>query len=371
MRLIIIALLVLGGWLGAASAQEVRENAPSSYSVVKGDTLWGISGRFLKQPWRWPEVWNMNREQIRNPHLIYPGNIIYLTYVGGKPRLSLGRGGTVKLSPQVRVESLDRGIPSIPSAVIEPFLTRPLVIEEDQLEESPLIVATESERVIIGTGNKAYVEGLDAGQGDLWQVYRPGPALTDPDTGSVLGYEAVYLGDAQVIRRGDPATVSIVRSTQEINQGDRLVAAGRQTYPQYVPHAPDKKVVGRVMSTTTGVSEIGRNAIITINRGSQDGIEVGHVLASYAAGELVRVPRRTKRPAPLPSSEPLSPSDGDIPPTKTSLPLEIGLGSRGVQLPEERNGLVFVFRTFEKISYGLVVQSSAPLHVGDTVRTPE
>jgi hypothetical protein len=345
MRRIIITLVSLFAllWASTAAAAEVQlvDNPPSQYTVKKGDTLWAISGRFLQQPWRWPEVWGMNREQIKNPHLIYPGDVIVLDFVGGQPRLSKagsGNGGsqTVKLSPQIRAQTMAQAIPSIPSAVIEPFLSRPLVVSKDGLAGAPTIVATESERVIVGAGNKAYVEGLDTAQSNVWQVYRPGSALTDPETQEVLGYEAIYLGDARVTRGGEPATVNFFRSTQEINTGDKLVVASETVYPTYIPHAPDKQIKGRIMSVPGGVAEIGQNAIVTINRGGRDGLEVGNVLASYRLGDTIKAP-----------------------------------SGKQTKLPDERNGLLFIFRIFDRVSYALVVQSLLPLHVNDVVQNPE
>lgn len=349
-RVSIIPLVLLTGWLSLAHADELQlaDNAPDRYTVVKGDTLWDISGRFLKKPWRWPEIWNMNRNQVKDPHWIYPGDVIVMNMVNGKPQLSIAKGGdrpTVKLSPQVRESAINQAIPSISAASIGPFLTRPLVIEQDGLANAPTIVATESERFIIGTGSKAYVDGLDVSQGDLWQVYRPGSALKDPDNGEVLGYEAIYLGDAKTTRPGDPATVAIVRSTQEINKGDRLVAAENTVYPSYVPHAPEQDIKGRIMSTPQGVDEIGQNAIVAINRGSRDGLEVGHVLAIARLGDTIKVPSKEN-------------------------PGLFRTGSRSIKLPDERNGLLFIFRTFDRVSYGLVMQSLTPIHVGDVVQTP-
>ncbi|MBA2689614.1 MAG: LysM peptidoglycan-binding domain-containing protein [Burkholderiales bacterium] len=349
-RFSIIPLVLLSGWFSLALADELQlaDNAPSRYTVVKGDTLWDISGRFLKKPWRWPEIWNMNRQQIKDPHWIYPGDVIVMTMVDGRPQLSIARGdhgerGTVKLSPHIRQSSLNQAIPSIPSTVIDPFLTRPLVIDEAGLAKAPAIVGTESERVIIGAGNKAYVAGLDTTQGDLWQIYRPGAALKDPDNGEILGYEATYLGDARLTRAGNPATVAIVRSTQEINQGDRLVIAGDASYPSYSPRAPEKDIKGRIMSSPQGVAEIGQNAIVTINRGARDGLEVGHVLAISRLGSTVK-----------------EPGSGGL----------FNTGRGTIKLPDERNGLLFIFRAFEKVSYGLVMQSLSPIHVGDVVQTP-
>lgn len=355
-RYSIIALVLLTACFSMARADELQlaDNAPASYTVVKGDTLWDISGKFLKKPWKWPEIWNMNREQIKDPHWIYPGEVIVLTYVDGKPRLSKGKvsgstgsSGVVKLSPQVRESSLDKNaVPSIPSSVIEPFLTRPLVIEEKGLEKAPVIVAADGERVVIGAGNKAYVEGLDESQGNTWQIYRPGRVLKDPETQEILGYEATYLGDAVVTKPGNPAIISIRKSTEEINRGDRLVPATDVAYPSYSPHSPDKMIKGRIMTAPKGVEEIGQNAIVTISKGKRDGVEVGHVLATYKLGKTVKALQEGEQSG------------------------FFGQG-RKIKLPDEQNGLVFIFRTFDKVSYGLIVQSLTPINIGDVVQTPE
>jgi hypothetical protein len=353
LRRAIIPLVLLTGWFSLAHADELQlaENAPSSYIVVKVDTLWGISGRFLKKPWRWPEIWNMNKAQVKDPHWIYPGEVISLDYVNGKPRLSIGkqagRGSKEKLSPHIRESTLDKeAIPSIPPSVIGPFLSRHLVIEENGMATAPVIVAAENERVITGTGSKTYVEGIGDNQATLWQIYRPGSALKDPDNGEILGYEATYLGEARVTRSGNPTTMTIVKSKEEINKGDRLVPATNAAYPSYSPHAPDKVIKGRVMSAPGGVDEIGQNAIVTISKGTRDGLEIGHVLAAYRLGATVKAPEDNES--------------------------KDWFGrARTIKLPDEYNGLIFIFRTFEKVSYGLVVQSVSSLHVGDVVQTPE
>ena len=361
MRQLIILLVLLTGWSAAIPAHAetiaLQDNPPERYVVVKGDTLWGIAGKFLKQPWRWPDIWQMNREQVKNPHWIYPGDVIVLDRSGAVPRLLLNskdgvsglggegrRGNNVKLSPQARASEISKAIPSVPSSVIGPFLSQSLIIDENGLSGAPRIVATENDRVVIGAGNTAYVEGLEAAQGTGWQVFRAGAALKDPDSGEILGYEARHLGEAQVVRFGNPSTVRITRSSQEINQGDRLVAFKGEELPSYAPHAPDKAISGRIIAAAQGVAEIGQNAIVTINRGSRDGLEAGHVLASYRHGETLA----------MKGGEGL---------------LGIG-GRRQVQLPDERNGLIFVFRTFPRVSYGLVVQSTQPIHIKDAVATP-
>src|SRR5712691_11354553 len=250
----IIALLalVLAGAASPALAQgdlTLRDNAPDRHVVQKGDTLWSIATKFLKDPWRWPEIWRMNQEQIRNPHLISPGDVLVLDRSVSPPQLRLaeegpaaGRpapAGSVKLSPQIYSEPLAReAIPAIPLKAIEPFLTQPLVIEEGGLDKAPRIIATEDNRVNVGAGNVAYVSGFGGADIPVWQVYRAGSPLVDPDSRRTLGFEAVFLGTARVTRSGEPATVRILDSKKEISAGDRLIPAPPPTIAQYVPHAP-------------------------------------------------------------------------------------------------------------------------------------
>lgn len=349
--LVLTAVSLLGFISLSAGADEIQlqDNPPERYVVVKGDTLWDIAGRFLKQPWRWPEIWGMNREQIKDPHWIYPGDVIILDKSGATPTLRLVKGekftkgeagerNMVKLSPTIRVEEGRIGaIPSISPSAIEPFLSKPLVTSATGLEKSPYLVAAEEGRVILGTGNKAYVRGVKAQDGAYWQVYRAGQALIDPDSKETLGYEAVYLGDVTVTHTGDPATVEITKAVLEINAGDRLVPPPDQTFNAYVPHAPDKAIKGKVISAYGGVAEAGQNAIVTINKGSRDGLENGHVLALYRHGETAK------------------PLYGE---------------KEGVKLPDERYGLVFVFRVFERVSYALTVQTNRPVKMLDVVQTP-
>lgn len=333
-----------------ADELKLKEGAPDIYTVKKGDTLWDISGQFLESPWRWPEIWNLNKEQIKNPHWIYPGDVIALDKSGADPRLRLlrdgkevtgdgGAGGAEKYGPRIRGEALEAGaIPSIRPQDIEPFLSKPLFIQEGALETAPAILASEDNRVIVGKGNIAYIEGIDSTKGRDWQIYRPGKKLYDPDNARVLlGYEAVYVGDAYVKRFGNPATADIVRSKFEINRGDRLINAEEEAYISYVPHAPDKMVKARIVSAYNSVNEVAQNSIITINRGKRDGMEIGHVLAAYRNGEWVK-------------SE-LNPR-------------------QKLKLPDERVGLIFVFRVFDNLSYALVLQSTRQFNLGDVVQTP-
>jgi hypothetical protein len=347
MRNIIIALLGFCTLFTAAvSADElqIKEDAPDRYVVVKGDTLWAISGRFLKSPWRWPEIWQLNKDEIKNPHWIYPGDVVLLDRANGTLRLAKGekyRGRDFeKREPQARVEptSPNLAIPLISPADIGPFLSQPLVIEKDGLEKAPRIIANEESRVVIGAGNRAYVVGLSAGGPKQWHVFRPGKALIDPDTKKTLGYEAVYLGDARVLKFGDPSTVEIIRSTQEILRDDRLVAATNVDLANFVPHAPQSQVRGRIMAAYEGVAEVGRGSIITLNVGSQQGLEIGNVLAIQRAG--------------------------------IDTAYRSGGEDRDMKLPEERIGLALVFRVFDHVSYALVMRSDLSIRINDTVVNP-
>ena len=370
-RLIVALVAALAvGMVAAQTAVQIADNAPDRYVVQKGDTLWFISGKFLKEPWRWPEVWRMNKDQIRNPHLIYPGNVIVLDRSG--PRLAL-ESGTTKLSPRVRQESPQQAIPSIPARAIEPWLDRPLVIEDGGLDQAPRIVATPEGRYNLGSGSRAYVSGITAGPDQLWQIYRQGAPLIDPETKKILAYEAVYLGNARVVKSGEPATIHIIQAVQEIGVGDRLLPAGKPELLSYVPHAPTSDVEARVVSiygdrgdqgllvayspalavNRSGTDldgydkrrEAGPLEVVAINRGRRDGLEPGHVLALYSWDDY-------------------------------KLDRSVGpyyLGHRApedVRLPVERYGLLFVFRTFDQISYGLVMRAERPLRAGDIAAKP-
>ena len=343
----------------ATGPLQLAADAPSTYIVVKGDTLWDISGRFLKEPWRWPEIWNMNREQIKNPHWIYPGDVIYMSFdANGNPRLSMtsGVGGTgddARLQPKVRVDTLSQAIPSIPSKVIAPFLSLPLVIEEGALANAPRIIAAEDGRVVIGAGNIAYALGLQQSQGVKWQIYRPGKVLKSAE-GEVLGFEANYLGEAKVVRFGESSTIEILRSTQEILRGDRLTPTMDTAVPSYSPRSPAMFVSGSVISFLNGVDTGAQYSIVALNLGKREGMEVGHVLATLRKGATVS------------AVDPIGQADKWTSTTSDGTTQSSGT----VKLPDERNGLVFVFRVFEKVSYALVMSTRRPLQLGDLVQTP-
>jgi hypothetical protein len=349
------AISAAAGAQAPSTPLTLRPDAPDRYVVVPGDTLWSISQRYTDSPWRWPELWGLNKDQIRNPHLIYPGYVIALDRARGQ--LTIGGAvrpataptatatGSVKLGPRVRAESLaQEQIPSIPAAIIEPFLARPLIVEPDGLDRAPTIVGTQTDRVILAAGNSAYVRGIGSSKEETWYVYRRGGPLIDPDSNQTLAYEAIYLGTAQLERGGEPATVVLTSAVQEVGAGDKLVAAGSPKPISYAPRAPGSNIRGRVIAIHGGVAQVGEagpQSVISINRGARDGLEVGHVLALYALGGSVR----------------------DVTKTKEARDAQI-------KLPDERAGLAFVFRVFNRVSYALVMNISRPIGPRDVVQTP-
>lgn len=357
----IFALAVaLAATLGAvAMAQptpplEIARDAPERYIVVKGDTLWDISGRFLQKPWRWPEIWQLNRDAIKDPHWIYPGDVVWLDRSGDTPRLRLGRkvgGGSSadaaggaglpseRLQPRVRAQALEReAIPTISSTDIEAFLNRPLIVDEAGLKSHPRIVGTQEGRVSLSRGELAYVRGIgDAATAD-WHIYRSARPLLDPDTRKPIAWEAMFVGSAKLERAGDPATLRIVASNEEIGVGDRLMPAERALPINYAPRPPEAQVGGRIVSVYRGVSQVGRNSVVALNVGKTAGLEVGNVLAIQHRGRTV-TDREVTRP-------------------------------EQVRLPDESVGHLLVFRVFDKIAYGLVMDASQPIAVGDAVSNP-
>jgi len=333
----------------------LADNAPASHTVQRGDTLWAIASLFLKSPWRWPELWGMNLQDIRNPHLIYPGQVLVLVKDGDRARLVMGGGAadgqaptnTVKLSPRVRSELLENGaIASIPLQLIGPFLNEAVVLSQDQLAAAPRIVATQEGRLQVSRGELAYVRGDLAGARSF-SLFRQSKPLRDPLSNEVLGYEAGYIGTADFLRADGkspvnglpvPATFVMTSARQEAGVGDRLSPVPPRDFSAYVPHPPAKPIDGRVVSVYGEALTAGQNQIVAINRGSQDGLERGHVLALWRAGA------------------PGSDRTGDKP--------------QPIQLPDERSGLLFVFRVFDRVSYALIVSAFDPIRPGDRFSEP-
>jgi hypothetical protein len=328
------AILLSTTVFAQAAAPVIAADAPDRHIVVPGDTLWGIAGKFLKEPWRWPEVWRLNKEQIKNPHKIYPGDVIVLDRNAG----TLAMARPVKLEPKVYADSERAAIPSIPPKVIDPFLSQPLVIELGALEAAPRIVGTQEGRVMLGGGDHAFVTGIKKDARN-WHVYRQGAALKDPDNGDLLGYEAVYLGTAAQMQRGEPALIKIINSKLEIGRGDRLIEAERPPLVAYSPRKPETKVAARIMSVYGGVDTGGQYSVVTLNKGSKDGLQVGHVLALFRSGRVFEA--RTDQ--------------GE---------------KESVTLPDQRYGLLFVFRTFDRVAYALTMEAERPLSTGDSARNP-
>ena len=354
---------------------ELQKNHPERHVVVKGDTLWGISGKFLKNPWQWPKVWNMNRTEIKNPHRIYPGDVVVLDTSSGSPRFKLLHE-TVVLSPTAIEEPLEKeAIFTIPPNVINPFLTQPLLIEKGQLESSPRIVAAQDNRVILSPGTRIYVNNLNT-QNTYWNIYRPGAELIDPETKKSLGTEAIYLGDTRITKFGTPASADIVKAHEEIFAKDRLVVANEGVKANFVPHAPDKEINGRIIKIYGGVEEAGPQSVLAINRGKLDGLEEGHVLAINRHGRVVKDPEAPKSKT---ENDKLKELNFDVqtgPDGKKIVNFEKDKAIKGalkhgeLKLPDERVGLLMIFRTFDHVAYGLVMQSSDAVYTLDGVSTP-
>ncbi|WP_374421980.1 LysM peptidoglycan-binding domain-containing protein [Chromobacterium sp.] len=342
MRKSIISLALAIGLAAPAfsAGLKLKPDAPGTYTVVRGDTLWSISGRYLSSPWKWPQLWRMNQSDIKNPHWIYPGDVLALDYVDGQPRLSLARGAQreVKLSPQARIETQDLAVASIPASAIEPFLKRPLVVDMAQFMQAPKLIAGPEERISVTTGDRVYATGIT--EAGTWQAYRLGKPLLDPDSKQVLGIEATYSGDLVADKaQGEVQTLKVRNTSEEIMVGDRLMRAPRQNFNNYAPHPASAQMSGKVVSIYNGVDGAAQYSTIVLNLGSAQGVENGHVFGLFKKGR----------------------------------PLEIKdeQGKRTVALPAERAGNAFVYRVFDKVSYALVLDSTGPIYVGDGVASPE
>ncbi|MFK8014358.1 MAG: LysM peptidoglycan-binding domain-containing protein [Gammaproteobacteria bacterium] len=326
------------------AATRLRPDAPDRYTVVRGDTLWDISALFLKDPWYWPEIWQAN-DQIANPHLIYPGDVLRLVWIDGKPQIVRDDGGDKRMGPQIRVESLDQAIDTIPYDSIAGFLSRPTVLTDEQLKGMPYILDIKESHLVAGSGFTVYVRGTDAPAGTRFNVFNIGDEYRDPETGDRLGHEALFVGTARVLTGGDVARVQLIETVREALRGDRLMLETANPTANFVPRPPDVVVDGSILSVVDGVQLIGQYQIVVINRGSRDGLESGQVLSIFRSGNTA-VDRWSKRRA-------------------------WGIGPREkVQLPDEHAGEMMVFKTEEKLSFALVMSAISEIRVGDSVRNP-
>ncbi len=331
-----------------APTVEVRRDYPESYTVVRGDTLWDISARFLKNPWMWPQVWHGN-PQVENPHLIYPGDVLRLYFIDGKPVMRVERPylpdemagreyRTERMSPRIREQPLDAAISAIDLDTIRPFLSRPRVSTDAELSAAPYIMAHDDNRLISGSGFRVFARGIDEDNmhGD-YVIVRRGERYIDPLTGEDLGFEAMHVGDARLLEHGDPSTLRVSSSTREVLNGDRLLPRGDERFQhRYLPRSPSEPVEGQILSVFDSLAKIGQHRVVALNMGQREGIEPGHVLAVYQQGASVRD----------------------------------NIANETVQLPEERAGVVMVFRSFERVSYALVMQTTKPLALHDKVVNP-
>jgi LysM domain-containing protein len=326
---------------------------PQRYEVVKGDTLWDISGRFLQYPWHWPDIWNVN-SQIENPHLIYPGDVLTLVYRDGQPVLELTRGlKTYKLSPEIREIMLEKAITTIPLEEIRPFLSKPRVVGEEVLDQAAYIVAGTDERLISGAGDQVYARGIDESQGREYYIFRGGKAYVDPETDEILGYEAVYTGDAWLDRAGDPARMDLRYANREVLIGDRLLAIDEENFElNFFPRPLDNELKGQIISIFDTVSQVGQYQSIVINRGTREGLQVGHVVSILRAGETVK-------------DEVLA---GEYLDNYFNTKNEAYENRNAmVTLPDEFSGVAMIFKVFEKVSYGIILKAKRAIHENDKI----
>jgi LysM repeat protein len=392
--------------ISLADTVAVKPGHPDSYVVQKGDTLWDISGKFLQKPWLWPQVWEAN-PQIENPHLIYPGDVVALKYKDGRPILSVARGGKdksgryVKLSPTVRSYENEEAIPTIPLDAIKQFLTQPLIVTEKEMKTWPYVVSSQDEHLVAGAGDKIYVRGLPADTTDKrYVVFRQGKPLINQfkDKNNILGYEALYVADGTLEQAGDPASIYVTRSSSEILNGDRLAPESKEDFhTNFIPKIPNQEVNGNILSVINGVTQIGQYQIVVVDLGTNQGIEVGNVLGVYQTGNVVNDTLAADAKIDDETPEPVkSKYEGDNPVgyliaapfafvnavanylseslrrfNKTDVAGYLGrpgTTAEEVELPSEYGGVLMVFRTFENVSYALVMNTISPLHVNDTVK---
>ncbi len=314
----------------------LAQGHPNEYVVKVGDTLWDIAATFLQDPWYWPEIWYVNPD-IANPHLIYPGDVIGLIYVDGQPRITNVRGSTYRMSPQARVTPLTQAITSIPFEDVAAFLSSGVVLAKEQADSLPYLLQTRGDHLIASAGNEVYVRGIVGDQPSArYNVVHVGDPLVDPDDNRLIGYHGIMIGEASLRRTGDPATVALTDTSQEAIMGDRLLPAEVDVPLNFFPRSPSGSIDGRIISVAGGVTQIGQYQVVVMNRGSDNGLSVGDVLTVFQAGEEIK---------------------------------DRFAGGK-VQLPDEEAGTIMVFKTYDRISYGLVMEATHAIHIHDSVRNP-
>ena len=314
----------------------LADGAPDEYVVQVGDTLWDIAATFLKDPWFWPEIWYVNPD-IENPHLIYPGDVLGLVYIDGQPRITNVRASTYRLSPQARVTPLTEAITSIPYEDVAAFLSSGVILEKDQADSLPYMLTTRGDHLIASAGNEIYVRGVkEVRPGARYNVVKVGDPLYDPDDNRLIGYQGITVGDGSLRRGGDPATVALTDTNREATPGDRLLPEAVDIPLNFYPRSPSGEIEGRIISVVDGVTQIGQYQVVVMNRGSNNGLSVGDVLTVWQTGETI----------------------------------DDRFGGGSVRLPDEAAGTIMVFKTYDRISYGLVMEATQAIHIHDFVRNP-
>jgi hypothetical protein len=346
--------------VGAGSKIPLSADAPDTYVVKTGDTLWDISKVFLREPWYWPEIWYVN-PQVANPHLIYPGDVLKLVYVDGQPRLTVGQRGEVveggrtgkRLSPEVRRQPLTEAVTAIPYDIVASFMGRPTLLTKEQVKTAPYVVAMRDSHMIGATGNEVYARGIDdASVDERYSIVHVEEELRDPDNNKLLGYSGMYVGSGPVATEGDPAKVVMTDSTREVLQGDKLFPESVDVNVDFVPHAPDADIDAAVIAVRSH-TVMGQYQVVALNRGSDDGLEAGHVLAIHQLGDVVRDTY----------------AKGGLSATRRARPSSSRFANK-VQLPDERIGMVMVFKAFDAMSYALVMETTHEIRQGDRAKNP-
>jgi hypothetical protein len=331
-----IASLTLGTLTAFSQGSDrLAADAPDEYVVQVGDTLWDIAATFLKDPWYWPEIWYIN-PQVENPHLIYPGDVLALVYIDGAPRVTVGTAGTYRLSPEARITPLTEAITSVSYESVSAFLSRGVVIEGSEIDRLPYLLATKGDHMIASAGNIIYVRGTSAQPGERFNLVKIGDKLVDPETNDVIGYQGIEIGEGTIRTSGDPASMALVSSKQEAKHGDRLIPTSVEIPLNFFPKAPSSNINGQIIAVVGGVTQIGQYHVVVMNRGSNNGLGVGDVLSVWQRGAVVRD----------------------------------RVGGGNVRLPDEQAGTVMVFKTYDRISYGLVMEATQAIHTEDFVRNP-